>query len=204
MKAPIFYLLLMVLFTAGCMSVGVQSDYAPNADLAKYKTYAWMPPTDTVRTNLTLNASLMKSINDEMYERGYRLDTAQPDVALMLHTMIETKTEVVETPIYSTYHYYRPGVYSGFYNRFGYDPFYGGYYWPGYTTVQQVVGYDIETVQYKEGSVVIDMIDTGSKHLVWRGWTENALKAKLQDDTDDIIDKLFKKRFPVKEKEEDR
>ena len=153
---------------------------------------------------MTLNASLMKSVNDEMYERGYKLDTEDPDVVLVLHTMIETKTEVVETPIYSTYHYYRPGFYNGFYGGFPYNSYYGsGGYWPGYTSIQQVVGYDIETVQYKEGSVVVDMIDKQTKNIVWRGWTENALKAKLQDDTDDIMDKLFKKRFPIKEKQAD-
>jgi hypothetical protein len=193
------------MFATGC-AVGVQSDYAPNVNLDKYQTYAWMPAPDSASaSNMTLNSSLMREVNEEMYQRGFRLDTANPDVVLVLHTMLETKTEVIERPIYSSYSYYRPGFYSGFphdfYGRY-YDPFYG-YYWPGYVSMPEVVGYDIETVQYKEGNFVIDMIDRRSKHIVWRGWSENALKAKLLDDADDLVEKLFNKRFPVEEKEND-
>lgn len=197
MRLPFFCFLLVLLFTTGCMSVGVQSDYARNANLSKYKTYAWMPsPDSAANSNLALQASIMKEVNEEMYQRGYTQDTTNPDIVLVLHTMMETQTDVVETPIYSTYNYYRPGLYSGFY----YDPYYG-YYWPGYISVPEVIGYDIETVRYKAGSVVIDMIDTGNNNIVWRGWTEDTRKVKLEDDADDIIDKLFDRKFPVKEKD---
>lgn len=196
MRWPFFSFLLVLLLATGCASVGVQSDYARDANLSKYKTYAWMPAPDSVtNTNLALRASLMKEIDEEMSQRGYTRDTANPDVVLVLHTMMETETEVIETPIYSTYRYYRPGLYSGFY----YDPYYG-YYWPGYVSVPEVIGYDIETVRYKEGSVVVDMIETKNNHIVWRGWTDEALKSKLEDDADDLMDKLFERKFPVKAK----
>lgn len=196
-KIPVItYMLLLFLFTAGCARVDVQSDYARNTDFTKYKTYAWMPTADSAMTtekyNATaLQASFMKEINEEMQARGYELDPDNPDVVLHMQMMFETKTDVIRRPVYAAYNYYTPGFYTG--------PFYH-YYWPGYTTLYEVVGYNIETIRYKEGNIIVDMIDPKTKHIVWRGWTEDALQSHIEDEVDDIASDMFDKNFPVKEK----
>lgn len=194
MKHLCTYVLLLV-FAAGCTSVSVQSDYSRSTNFTKYKTYAWLPASDSAMSSQkydvnALQASFVKAVNEEMSDRGYQLDTAKPDVLLAMHAMFETKTGLVRDPIYATYSYYHPGFYNG--------PFYP-YYWPGYTTVTEVVGYDIRTVQYKEGSVVLDIIDRANNHIVWRGWTANALKSTIESDMKKIVDNLFDRKFPVHE-----
>jgi len=74
-----------------------------------------------------------------------------------------------------------------------YDGF-GGWYWQGF-------GNAITTVQtYKEGTLVVDMFDANTKHLIWRGTATDTLSGKPDKNTgklDKAVEKMFS-HFPPK------
>lgn len=39
----------------------------------------------------------------------------------------------------------------------------------------------VETYHYESGTLVVDIVDAGTKKLVWRGWAQSALDAFLDD-----------------------
>ncbi len=77
-----------------------------------------------------------------------------------------------------------------------YDGLGGGWGWGGFgdmstTTVQN----------YRVGTLVIDMYDGNSKHLIWRGVSSDTLSNNSQHnekDLDKAVDKMFKKFPPNK------
>jgi hypothetical protein len=56
---------------------------------------------------------------------------------------------------------------------------------------------------YKEGTLIVDMVDREEKQLIWRGWATGVLEDRthLKDQIDLSVEKLMK-RFPPDEKRE--
>jgi hypothetical protein len=71
----------------------------------------------------------------------------------------------------------------------------------GYTYVGRGwVGRDIDVYQYQEGTLILDVIDSGSKELVWRGSATGTIDPKADPATREAnlqaaVDKLLK-NFP--------
>lgn len=66
-----------------------------------------------------------------------------------------------------------------------------------------MVGSNFQQVEFDEGTVVIDVIDTKKGELIWRGWSVGTFdNAKaFQEQVDNIVNYIFD-RFPVKESKE--
>lgn len=170
----IFYLccLLVLGLSQACTTTTVSSDYAKGTDFGKYKSYAWLPDIDTTHQkplwdNDIFRQNLHQAVNNQMVSMGYALDTVKPDMLLIVHASFHNQQQTYTTPMSTTYPYYYPGyVYSG--------PWYP-YYYRGYYNYPYITGYDVQTVNYTEGTIVVDMIDRDTKKLVWRGWSEGAV-----------------------------
>lgn len=54
---------------------------------------------------------------------------------------------------------------------------------------------NIETVNYREGTLVIDLVDAGKNELVWRGVAEGRINAKAGKDPGPAVDKAVGKIF---------
>jgi hypothetical protein len=211
-KRVIYSLALIVglgIMAGGCTTERVYSDQVKGVEFSSYKTYAWIPTgKDTTEqsdfNNDVTYQNIRQATDKEMAKRGYVLDATNPDLLLNVHANFEKREELVQRPMYSTYYnYYYPG-----FNNYAYYPgyfpgyvgsYYGGY---GYHNSPMISGYDIQEIEYTEGTVVIDAIDRKSQKVIWRGWTEERL-----DDPDDLdelydnVDNVFKK-YPVKERED--
>jgi hypothetical protein len=63
--------------------------------------------------------------------------------------------------------------------------------------------YNIETREFKKGTLVLDFIDSKSKQMVWRGVGEGALPdVPRSDQIDKIVNKVVKeimKKYPPPE-----
>jgi Domain of unknown function (DUF4136) len=78
-----------------------------------------------------------------------------------------------------------------FYNGFG-----GGWRWGGFGDATTT------TETYKVGTLVIDLFDTNTKQLVWRGSASDTLSDKSEKNIDNLdkgVEKMFKK-FPPEPK----
>lgn len=160
--------------------------------LKNYNTYAYLPSKDTIK-NRNFNSdriheTVVKTVNENMRDEGYEIDRDQPDVLIYVHTMFDERADVNANPVYTSYSYYRPGLYIG--------PHYEQFLFDDYFTIQRLSGETVQQVPYIERSIVIDFINRRTKEIIWRGTaTEEIGTRRTERDVRDYVDEIFKK-FP--------
>ncbi len=161
------YLLLGLLLTL-VMSCGprVTTKKPTNDNLSKYETFSYLPnaaiqmPDQAQNDNV--NTLVIQQINERMMDEGYKLDRSEPDLLVLVSTKVNERTETETDPVYARY---------GAYNRPGLrvNSYYNNFYYRGYNTVPTVVGYDTDTYNYKEGTLIVQLVERSSKETVWKG-----------------------------------
>jgi Domain of unknown function (DUF4136) len=177
-------LLALGLFLAGCASrPEVRTQTAANANLAGYRTYAFMPKPGTDKDGYkTLNTqSLERAVGREMLARGYAPATNE-QADLLINFNVKEKDKV-EGDLGPTAGWgYGWGRRYGYGYGFGFDDYYNG----------------ITTVT--EGSLMIDFIDRTRNEVVWSGTAVGQLTKKVLDNPDPAIDRsviaIFA-RYPI-------
>ena len=169
-----------------CNSTQVFSDYNRAVDFRKYKSFAWIPHTNSQNSffdNQLVEKNIKHFSNTELLNRGYSIDTLEPDVLLQYHLTSEKKTYTISSPAYSPY-----GGNMG-YNPYGYNP-YGGYNSPYNRGYQQV--------EYLEGTLLIDVIDRRTNELIWRGWSIGSIsnEAQVESELPSDVHRIFSK-YPI-------
>ena len=172
---------------AGC-GPKVDTNKLTAKSLSSYDSYAFLPNQDTIQTSLydnaLVNEIVINEISQNMQELNYRLDRNQPDLLVYYHLMLDEEQAVNANPVYTNYSYYRPGFYVG--------PYYRNYAYNNYFTVPRIVGNGIEQVPYKEGTIVIDLIDRRTNEIVWRGRAEDLVApGNLDDEVRSYVDAIF-------------
>lgn len=153
----------------------VRVDRDPAVDLATYRTFAFFEPlaTDTGRYSTLMTARLRQATRAEMERRGYTYDASSPDLRVNFYVRIADRQELRSGT--TGFHGYRAGLYRG---------------WSGY---------DLETVNYKAGTLAVDLVAAKARALVWQGVAEGRVDKKAMRDPDAAIDsavaEIFK-RFP--------
>jgi len=169
---------LLILLLAGCSTLSVQTDYDPEYDFTRLKTWTWVKgrkPSDDVRINNDLmRKRIERAISAVLAARGYRYAEKGPaDFQVNWFGAIDRKIR------YETI--------SHFYGTLGYGPYYGGY-WPAYTQTYPV--------EYEEGTLIIDILDGKTHKLVWRGVgsdyvTEHKNPAELDKGIREAVEKIL-------------
>ncbi|CAM3784442.1 DUF4136 domain-containing protein [Rheinheimera salexigens] len=150
----------ILLSLAACSSgPQVRSDSVSNTNFSGYKTFGFVEQLATDKAGYTtiVTQNFKSAISNEMNRAGYQFSASNPDLLVNFNSNIENRTEVRSTPSASFsygYYNYRRGIYAGF---------------PRYTT-------DVDTVNYKVGTVNIDIVDANKKQLIWEGVAEGTLK----------------------------
>jgi hypothetical protein len=187
----------------------VESDYDKEIDFAKFKTYAWLAPGDSVlnryRADKLFCGSIWHAANKELSSRGLKLDSLKPDAIMVFYTSVDEITTYSQTPsltmgvgvavgpgYYGGPRYYGPG-YAGYGHGYGYGPgYYAGVEMP-------VAGGEIVATTKQEGELKFVMYDGETGKMVWNGMVTK--KFKFADNVEQIIFdytvKIFKK-YPVK------
>ncbi|MES3018865.1 MAG: DUF4136 domain-containing protein [Bacteroidota bacterium] len=192
---------LILLFASVTMILGACSPYnyysykSEKADFSKYQTFAWLPSKETkvngVFDNNIAEESIVEAASQALNEKGFRLDSQQPDLLIKYTAVVNDKTRTTSNPVYyRSPSYYVPRVaYSGGRRYFYYqyvNPF------PVY------VGSEMRKENFEEGSVMIDLIDRETSKVVWRGWGKGQINnpEKAISDIPKVIEKIFGK-FPA-------
>lgn len=144
----------LLLGTGSCATsgrVGVTSDFDHSVNFRSFKTWAWYPDqaNDTeggpARDYQSfLDKRIRTAVEAEMVKKGLTRVDKNPDVYVAYSAKVEDKQ--------------RSNV--GAYGPYGY-PYGYGYY--GRTFGQQPI------VDYKAGTVIIDLVDARRKQFAWRG-----------------------------------
>ncbi len=152
------------MFTAKSSAQQVKTDYDRGINFAQYKTYSWGP----VKTNDPLDVDRIKNaVNAALTAKGWAQVDSGGDVSV-----VATATEMTRTqPMHVSY-----------------EGITGGSGWvPGPGAVET-----IETS--KVGSLVVVLVDTKTKQLLWRGSATNPLSnnaAKKIKNLDKDVAKMF-------------
>lgn len=149
-------LALALLAAAGCTTVRVKTDHDPDREFSGLRTFAWLEPplreqpkpetgedVDPFAHNTLLDKRVRSAVEAELTGRGYApaAEGETPDFLLRYHVILRDRT--VSQPVFV----------GGGYHRYPYS--YSGYY---------------GTYTYEEGTLVLDVIDPGSRQIAWRGW----------------------------------
>jgi hypothetical protein len=179
--------LLCSLLVAGCASFQprVRSDFDRQVDFAAYRTFGFPPTAGTDRGGYaTLVTSYFKeAVKREMGVRGYTFTETNPDLLVNFYSEARDKTEVHAFPSAAMTFGYGYG-----YRRFGY-PRYGWYSaWPFYDR-------DIDVVNYRAGTLKLDVIDAQKQQTVWEARVEDRLTEQAQDNPQPNIGRLVTLMF---------
>ena len=159
-----------VLLTS-CSSIDVKSDFDPNTDFLRYRTFAVKKdariPGDALAESDFTQKRVFAAIETVLMQKGLRV--VAPDEAELIvlsYAGVEDKVNL-STYGYSTGGYWGPYGYGG----------YGG----GYST-QTVVNH------YQQGTLHVDILDAGKKELVWKGWGTGVLgEARSSQEREQLI-----------------
>ncbi|MGB3781043.1 MAG: DUF4136 domain-containing protein [Tunicatimonas sp.] len=184
MKTILFGSLLLLLLTSiGCSPIRVLSDYDRRADFSEYRTFRLSEPRDVDPGDPLLNQlnqnRLRRAITEQIELRGYTASDT-PDLAVNIYVKITPRQEVV-----GMQGYYLP--YWGYYRYYSYRGYYR--YWDGgWIPMREVVQ------EYREGTLIIDLVDTKEDQLVWHGVAVGVLE-ELPRDPEVLIRQAVKKIF---------
>lgn len=161
----------------------VRSDFDPRANFADYRTFAFMEPLGTDRAGYTtlLTERLKRTASQQMEARGYTFDAKKPDLLLNFQTQVQSRTEYVGPP----------PIMWGMNYGFG-TGFYGG--WPGYA-------FGPEVIQFNEGTLKVDLIDTQRKQMVWEGSGTSIIGQQQQTASEAMVQQMMTSifaRYPFK------
>jgi hypothetical protein len=169
MKRVTMNILLFVLPAALAVSckptLKVSSDYDRQANFSGYKTFSLFYLA-TNKNVTELNAGrIWNSVRAEMIRKGYTETYTNPDLLVNAVSVVKNKQHV--------------GATSGSYGYAG--PFrpYGGM-----VTTQTT----FQSYNYKDGSLMIDVVDAKARKLVWQG-AVNAELTKQPKNPDEAIQK---------------
>jgi Domain of unknown function (DUF4136) len=176
----LFLLLAFVGFALNsCSSVSVTTDFDPDVDFTKYKTYKFYegkPITgDALNKNPLIKKRIVASIKAELEAKGFKYDQANGQLIVVTHAGVKEKVRVSASG----------GAYYGWY-----DPWWG----PAYSSRYVDVDY------YDEATLVIDFVRDDDKELAWRGMGTSTLRGysdpeAMQAKIDNVVNQILM-RFP--------
>jgi len=150
----------------------VKTDYSHSADFGKYRTYSWMRVD--AGDNLWQDR-IMQDVDAALTSKGWEKVPSGGNASVAAIGSTQNERQL-----------------NTFYDNFG-----GGWFWGGFdgtatTTVENI----------PVGTLVVDIFDSQSKKLIWRGKAEAGLSDKPEKNEKklkDAVADLFK-NFPPKEK----
>ena len=209
MKRSIYLGLLFMILSglSACTSYNYYTAGLNKTNMSGYHTFAWMP-TGTAKANgvVTLNSMADANIKDAattaLVGKGMSLKQQQPDLLISYTTTVGRGSR---TTYYTNYGWGGWGGYGwgwggGFYGGwgggfgwgYGYRPYYYAYgapfaYTGGLTYADQE--------HYKEGTLIIDLIDRRTRKVVWRGFGVGEVHSDPKKNVDDlpkVVDGILK------------
>jgi hypothetical protein len=150
-------------------------------DFNRYQTFGYFEQlgTDQAGYSSLVTQHFKNATRRELEKLGYTYTEQDPDLLVNFNAMSTEKTEVRSRPSPAPMMTY-PGYYG--YRGMMYSPF------PMYST-------EVETVNYKVGTVNVDVVDAGRKMLVWEGVVEGRLTKKAMENPRAAIDAVVAELF---------
>jgi hypothetical protein len=183
MKRYMMLAMLCIALLAGCSSYDIKYDYDMDSNFTAFKTYQWIPRTMTnasgsaqsaVTNNTLLDQRIHRAVDTQMTAKGFTPTEENPDIMVVYHVGLADKVDVQD---------------------WGYT--YAGSYWGG------GMGRNVDVYQYTEGTLIVDLVNSNSKQLVWRGSATGVVDPtnspeKMEQRVNDVVARIFANYPPKK------
>ena len=157
---------LTFLCVVGCTAIDVKTDFDETADFSKYRTFAFAGMTDLNQTGVLSNSLTRKRIEGaiarELNKKGLKQIGLDQNPDLLVHYWMGVKDrQRIDTtgPAMGAY---------GWRGGYGYGMGYSG----------------VTTYEYRQGTLITDLIESTKKQLVWRA----TMTADLEDTPQENIE----------------
>jgi len=194
----VLLLLMSVILQAQPDNVEYDASTLDGVDFTAYTTYNWLPFIDSIHTSEfksdAIDRYVTVAVDLEMQKRGFSLNEETPQLLMQYMVAIDN---TVRTETKATFGAPNMSVGMGF-GRGG--PSFGvGVSGP------RVTGHESFQVNYREGSLIIGIVDIENDQVIWRGIINTSTQDKgqlvnAQAVVNDLIPDLFKKFPKVKRK----
>jgi hypothetical protein len=160
--------LVAVLFSIPALAEKIETDYDHSVNFSQYHTYSW---GHVHSTDPFFEKRIRDAVDHELQSKGWQLVPEGGDVTLTAVAVKKNKAE-----------------YTTFYDGLG-----GGWRWHGWGGMATTMVEDVPV-----GTLVVDIYDTATEQLIWRGVAQDQLSDKPEKDTKKLekaVSKMFEK-FP--------
>ena len=172
------WLMVLAVCLSACSAFKVQTDHDPTADFSSFKTFAFAGPAEMNKGGIYDNSLMQKRIESavarELVGKGLRQVSLDEPQDLRVHYWVNVqdkqRLESGGTSI---------GMARGPYGGYGWGAGYGG---------------GVTTVDYKEGTLILDLIEPAKKQLVWRATIVGTLQESTKDNVE-LGNKAIAKAF---------
>lgn len=184
------YSLLIFFFTisiSGCSSLSLSTDYDDSIDFSTFKTYRWHADNEHNTASLKYLDNIMdqrirSTVDQQLAAKDFtkKLD-GNVDFYVNYSVVIDDRTDI------RTYNNYN-GMYPGYSYRAGY-----GYYGRG-MGVAYSTGPETQVTHYKQGTLIIDIVNPETDQLIWRWAADGRLpKGSDREKSDKLVQKYVTK-----------
>jgi len=170
---------------AACESPGGKVSVLTGTTPLSGSTYAWAPAQtesgDPRVDNDIMRERIRTAIDTNLAAKGYRqVDAAQAKLLVSYHVGLKSGTDYSATSMGGG-----PGMACGVRGCIG------GYGWGMYGAPMDV---DVRAINYTEGAVMLDLVDTASGKLAWRAISQKRVDEKdaTQDGLNAIVADMVK------------
>ncbi|MHC2991783.1 hypothetical protein OB13_09370 [Pontibacter sp. HJ8] len=152
-------------FNSCLPSIRATSAFDRNASFQVYRTFSILEPEAAgTSANPTafeplLDRRVRDAVASELVKKGLTPDAESPDLLIAYDVAVAQDTNLVRTTTDA------PGLGYSYWYGYRYNYITTGF--PGYRS----------TDAYPVGTLIIDLIDSRSNELVWRGWAEGEIDA---------------------------
>jgi hypothetical protein len=152
----------------------IRSQTDPGANLGAYQTFGFFDeqPGKQAPYQSFVDKHIKDAIVREMQARGYRRE-ANGQLLINYHRQRKDKVKVTQTAEPMGYYGYRSGFYG----------------WGGSTAVTTNVQ------NYREGTLLIDIVDGAAKKLLWESVAVGRVTEKMLENPEAVIDDAVKQMF---------
>jgi hypothetical protein len=134
------FCVLTATFAVSCApKIKVTTDYDKSVNFAAYKSFSLYNYTSTPNVSELNARRILNSVRSEMIKRGYTEDNYYPDLRINVLSLLKDKKSIDVS---------NNGMY--------------GPVWPGGNAT-------IGTSDYKDGSIVVHIVDVNTNMLLWEG-----------------------------------
>ncbi len=159
------YWMMVALTTIILASCNVTShvESAKHTNLARYKSFAWLPSENKQYTNSILENDLKDGINEALKKEGFRYNPDRPDLLIKYDIAVDKQVRRESSSVYSNplpqYILSRGRIFT-------------------VMGPSMYLGNRSYNIPYNQGVVTISFIDAKTNEMIWQGWAESEVNSR--------------------------